>query len=266
LKTDSDTGLLTVFCYDHKVMKVFLSILFSLMALSAPAMASGNIGREYPPIVCKMPKAPVISIAPVTADVVYDYTLNSRQLAMKKSDTVSPYAPGTDTTTGGMREDQPVEKVEISWGYATYTPQDMVCMWYDKVTVTINLSPRIYLANDGFFANPVCHDAIVGHELKHVAVDHQVMNDHALALGKVLEKAVNEGGVVGPFPADQLKEMQKSMVNPINRLVEALQPARREEMTRLQGQVDSLQEYQRVSGICNAAMGRTQQNPSGAGN
>jgi hypothetical protein len=207
----------------------------------------------YRPVTCEMPQAPHINIVPRTGDVVYDYSLNSRQLAMKKSSTVSPYAPGTDTTTGGLREDQPVEKIEISWGYATYTPQNVICLWYDTINVTIDLKPHIYLANDGLFATELCREAITDHELKHVKIDRYVMNEHAKRLGAVLQSAVNEGGLVGPFPADQLKDMEKSMSNPINQIVQSLVNQRRAEMSRLQAQVDSLQEYQRVSEICHQA-------------
>jgi hypothetical protein len=223
--------------------------------LAGPAFAAP---REivYPPVTCAMPKAPVITVTPRTADVVYDYSLDGRQLASRRTNTVSPYAPGTDTTTGGLREDQPVETVKVSWGYATYTPQNVVCLWYDTIDVAIDLHPHIYIAKDGYFSAPACRDAIMGHELKHISVDRFVMNKHAAALGELLRTAVNEGGVVGPFPADQLKDMERSMTNPINKIVELQVAARREEMTRLQSQVDSLQEYQRVSRICNEAMGR----------
>jgi hypothetical protein len=240
-----------------RVRKGILFIFISIMAVAqffgagpAPAFSKRVV---YKPVVCQMPKAPHINIIPRTADVFYDYSLNSRQLAMKKSNTVNPYAPGTDTTTGGLREDQPVEKIEISWGYATYTPQNVVCLWYDTINITIDLKPHIYLANDGLFATDLCREAITDHELKHVKVDRYVMNEHARRLGVVLQSAVNEGGLVGPFPLDQLKDMENSMANPINKLVESLVGQRREEMSRLQGQVDSLEEYQRVSKICGDA-------------
>ena len=54
---------------------------------------------------------------PKTQDVIYDFSKSSAELSRMKSDTVSPFAPGTRTVTEGLRVDQPAVSVGVSESY-----------------------------------------------------------------------------------------------------------------------------------------------------
>ena len=199
-------------------------------------------------IQCSVPRAPLISVVPTTDDIVYDFSQSTADLSRQKSQTVSPYAPGVDTATGGLRVDHPEIRLEVHWGYAQYTPEQVVCMWYDHVNVTIALKPHIFVARD-FGAGP-CRDAILTHERRHVEVDHQIVNHYSETIGDAIKAAVDAAGPLGPYPVSQLDEIGKVMVAHVHAALDTQDVMMQEDERKLQTQVDSLDEYQRISNIC----------------
>lgn len=222
---------------------------FFLMALflAVPAAAQAAV-------TCRVPAAPVITVTPRTAEIQYDTSMTSEQLGKKKSDTASPYAPGTDTATGGLREDRPQVRLQVSWGIERHGGQEegLTCLWYRSVSVSVDLNPKIYIAKDRKFGGKTCREAIVGHEMKHVAADRKVMNAFARRLGKALEKAVNEAGPMGPYPPGQVEAAQKALQERMSAILDAQQTVMHADMARVQGGIDSLEEYRRVDALCRA--------------
>jgi hypothetical protein len=206
------------------------------------AATGGNIPA------CTVPKAPTISINATTQPIRYDYSRTQEQLGAIRSDTVNPYAPGTDTATGGLRQDAPQLSMNVRVGYRG-VPGGPTCFWYDSVTVNIQLNPVIYIARENQGGD--CGAAIMEHEKKHIAVDHRVSNSFAASVGDVVRKAVNEAGALGPYNADRIEETQKMMIDHIQSAVKSRQLSYETDMRRQQAQVDTLAEYERVSKICN---------------
>lgn len=200
---------------------------------------------------CQMPKPTEINILPETHEIQYDFSHTTEDLSAVHSNTVSPYASGVDTTTGGLRHDAPVVQTQIKWGTQTRERSGASCIWYDTVTVKITLSPTIYIASD--YQSDVCRQAILEHEERHVQVDRDVMNRFAQRLGASLQKAVRAAGAVGPYNVSQQDDMEQKMVTYIQNTIKIEEDAMHTEMRALQSQVDSLDEYERVSKICNAA-------------
>lgn len=197
---------------------------------------------------CTVPKAPAISINATTQAIRYDYSKSEDQLGAMKNDTVNPYGPGTDTATGGLRQDKPELNMNVRVGYRG-VKDGPTCFWYDSVTVEIKLQPVIYIAREN--QSGACGAAILEHEKKHIAVDHRVANSFAASVGEVVRKAVNEAGPLGPYNADRIDATQKMMTEHIQSAVKSRQMAYETDMRRQQAQVDTLEEYERVSKICN---------------
>lgn len=203
-------------------------------------------------IKCTVPKAPVISINPVSRPVKYDFSRSSKQLTGQKSNTVSPYAPDADTTTGGLRHDQPTMKFGVQWGYVEYPTEKAVCLWYDSVTVDIELKPQIFIAKE--YSKGPCRDAILEHERKHVVVDREVMNKYAQEIGAAIQEAINQAGALGPYNLDELETIQKQLVEHVQSAVSSRELILTKEMRARQQTVDSLEEYERVNAICQPEM------------
>lgn len=198
---------------------------------------------------CTVPKAPEIVINPVSAPIAYEFNLTSAQLDTFKSSTINPYAPGIDTSTGGLRHDRPVVKTEVQWGVQHDQRRTAACLWYEKITVNIELSPKIYIAREER-NNKVCREAIKGHELKHVEVDRQVINQYAMDIGRAVKTAVDGAGAMGPYAYNDLAEVQERLVAHVRAAVDSRKLQLYQDMARRQAEVDSLEEYERISKIC----------------
>lgn len=216
---------------------------FDLLTAAGLLVLAGNV------VQCNVPQAPFISINPTSAPIQYDYTLSSKELGVFKSDTISPYAPGADTTTGGLRHDRPAMHTEVTWGVRKYPDRQIACLWYEKITIDIALEPKIYIAKEEK-RNPACRDAIMDHELKHVSVDREVINRYAAEIGQAVKQAVDGAGAMGPYKYEDLADIQARLVDHVKAAVDSRKLMLYQEMSRLQGQVDSLEEYERVSKIC----------------
>lgn len=200
-------------------------------------------------MVCTVPRAPDIRVNPVSAQIQYEYNLTSAQLDSFKTDTINPYAPGTDTSTGGLRHDRPAVKTEVRWGVQHDSARQVACLWYERIDITIELQPKIYIAREKQ-KDRACREAIEQHELKHVTVDREVINRYARDIGNAVKMAVDGAGAMGPFPYNDLEEVQKRLVEHVRAAVDSRKLLLYQDMARQQAAVDSLEEYERVSKIC----------------
>lgn len=198
---------------------------------------------------CSVAAAPAIKIDIKTDEIVYDYSKSAAELSGVKSDTVMPGALAkADSVTGGLREDKPEVKTEINWDVSYDRRSNVGCMWYKTIVVTLHLKPRIYLARE--FNQSPCREEVLNHERKHVEVDRYVMNRYGAAIGKSVQDAVNSAGALGPFNMDDIEKMRHLSSRHIDAAIESQSLNMRNEMRRLQAQVDTAEEYKRVSGFC----------------
>jgi hypothetical protein len=135
-------------------------------------------------------------------------------------------------------------------GHLTDPNLNQACLWYTEINVDISLAPQIYIARENGRRGP-CREAVLEHERRHVKVDRAVMNDYAADLGRALQNTVNEVGAVGPVDPAKLNDWTADLENRVTRVIEAHTKAMEATMDAKQMQVDSMAEYDRVSGICN---------------
>ncbi|HEY8189870.1 MAG TPA: hypothetical protein VIF12_04245 [Micavibrio sp.] len=197
---------------------------------------------------CMVPKAPLVDIKVSTNPVEYDFSKSAAALGGVKTDTISPYAPGADTVSGGLREDHPTVRTEIGWEIQYDQRRGVACMWYDTIKIKIMLDPKIYVARE--FNSGACREAILQHERRHVDVDHIVINKYAGNMGNAVRDAVDSAGAIGPFSYGDLENMKTVSSRHIESAVDSQQLLMQKEMRQLQGQVDSLAEYQKISAQC----------------
>ena len=208
--------------------------------------------RSAADVRCSVPKAPVIQVLPRTADIRYDYTQTTAQLSARGSNTVNPYAANVDTTTGGLRADAAKISSNIKMGTQTYPTLNVGCIWYDSIIVNISLAPVIYIAKE--YQQEPCKSAITAHEVRHVSVDRDVMNKYAVEIGRSIQGAVNQAGAFGPFNAQEMSQHQDRLIRHIQSAIDSQQLMLEKEMRARQAEVDSAEEYKRVSKICQSAM------------
>ncbi len=200
-------------------------------------------------VTCSVPEAPAIKIVPVTAPIKYDFSKSEEQLTNMPSNTISPYALNADTVTRGLRHDQPKINLKMEWGIQEYPATEVFCMWYHSITINIKLSPIIYVAKE--YGKSECQKAVLEHERKHVAVDRDVINRHAMDIGKTLQDAVNKVGAIGPYQGkNKQDDVQKMLSKYIEGAFDSESLLLQEDMRKSQAAVDSLDEYERVNAIC----------------
>lgn len=220
-----------------------------LLANAAPAdMPNGGLITPNG-LACVVPKAPSVTVTPVTEDIAYQFDRSSHELTVMRGGPAES-AMGVDVATGGLRVDQPYVAVNVRYGMADYPSLKQACIWYDSAAVTITLRPNIFIAKEYNVPGP-CRDAIMAHELHHVDVDREMMNKYSYVIGEAVKKVVDETGGVGPFADDQIDARGKTLIDRVSQAVRNAEVPLREEMTARQAEVDSPAEYKRVSAICN---------------
>jgi hypothetical protein len=126
-----------------------------------------------------------------------------------------------------------------------------MCFSYSNIEIDIDLQPVIFIASE--WPEGACRNAILEHEQKHIRVDREVMNEFAQKIGASVQQAVDAIGAVGPVNAAQADQTREFMKQHIQSAVQSLELPLYTEMRRRQADVDSLEEYQRVGGICGPA-------------
>ena len=93
--------------------------------------------------------------------------------------------------------------------------------------------------------------AILGHELKHVRVDREIVNKYAKSIGNKIYEALEERGFsAGPFMADQSKEVADKMQRVVHQIVELEYQKLDIDRRERQRAVDSREEYNKVGALC----------------
>ena len=114
------------------------------------------------------------------------------------------------------------------------------------VDVTLSMQPMIvYLAQE-LDGSPCARNATMEHELKHVAVFREVLDEAAHDLAAELAAAI------GPAPqrAGSQTELQRQLNARVNDYLSDFMHRRQRELDERQNEVDSAQEYARVKNAC----------------
>ncbi len=199
-------------------------------------------------LACALPKVPHVAVKVATREIDYDFSKSSEELGRIKGDTLSPYAAGADMVSGGLREDRPEIKTQIEWQVEIDESRNIACMWYDKVIINITLSPRIYVARE--FNTGACREAVLHHEHRHVDVDRIVLNKFAADIGQTVQKAVDSAGVFGPFGYGDIERIKKISSRHVESAIDSRRLLMEKDMDSKQSQIDTLEEYERVSAQC----------------
>ncbi len=189
-----------------------------------------------------------INIVPRTADVVYDYKQTLKQIQQYGTDTIDPYGFHGQTVTQGFMKGKIGLNQRIRFG--TWANKQYGCVWYDTITVELEITPTIVIANE-IYRDHCMRKAVIEHELKHVRVDREVVNKYAKTMGAKLMKALKSRGFsAGPFPIERMPEIQSKMQTVVRQILELEYKKLGIERQERQGAVDSIEEYESVDDQC----------------
>ena len=206
-------------------------------------LASGNIQ-------CQLKTSPRIDISASDTSVRYDHSKYQEQLDRLGSDTKSPYGEGVRTHVGGLMSGEVSVSQNIRIMQETYPTLNTGCLYIDSIKVNIHIKPTIYIARE--FSKEGCmYKAVMEHEKKHIAVDRRIVNKYTNLIVHGLDAALKKMGYAqGPYSAGRLPVEQKRIQDYTQSIVSAYAEQMTAERKKLQQDVDSLEEYQRVNNLC----------------
>ena len=217
-------------------------------ALQVP-LAAGLLYMAADVVKCNVPDAPEIYVKPQAYATQYNHRYSVEDLTNRGTDTISPYPRHAITKTGGITESEIEFRTNMQFQYQSYPTLGVGCIYFDRIDVTIQLDPTIYIAKD--FAKHTCdYKEVLTHEKKHVTVDKEVLNKYARKIGEALRLSVNNAPGRGPYPIGRLEEIQTDMQAYIASVIKTQQSLMEEERFRRQQDVDSLEEYERIRRAC----------------
>ena len=199
---------------------------------------------------CPKQEPTKINIVPRTAKVKYDYSQTLKQIQNYSIDTVDPYGFHGQTITQGFMKGQIELRHKIQFGQVKNPTFGIGCVWYNDITVEIKIDPTIVIAKE-LYRDACMRKAILGHELKHVRVDREIVNKYAKSMGKKLMKALKSRGfTAGPFELQRMPEVTGKMQTVVKQILELEYKKMGIERQERQRDVDSLEEYNSVDDKC----------------
>ena len=181
--------------------------------------------------------------------IEYNFKKSQSQMDRMDIDTKSPYDRHVKTHVGGLMQGGISVESKIQVASLTYPRTRQTCQWIDNMEVNITIDPKIYIARD--HKQGTCHhDAILGHEMKHVFVDREIVKKFIPQIEAELNAAVRKVGIVGPKPERDLRKYQKKISDYMDQRLKRVSEKMYDERKNRQQKVDTLEEYERVAGMC----------------
>lgn len=214
------------------------------LTVSSVLILAGNVA------VCPAHPPTKINIVPRSEKVEYDYSQTLKEIQNYSTDTVDPYGfHGTTVTQGFMKGTVQLEH-GIKFGHHIDKKHGFVCLWYEEITVKLHIDPTIVIAKE-LYKDKCMRKAILGHELKHVRVDRQIVNKYAKLMGGKLVKALTSRGFsAAPIEAHRIKEVSRKMQRVVEQILMLENQKMNIDRQERQREVDSLEEYNSVDDKC----------------
>ena len=201
-------------------------------------------------IKCNLKKAPQINVSASDTRVKYDHSQTQEQLDKVGVDTVSPYGKNVQSHVGGLMSGEVSVSQNIRILQESYPSLNTGCLYVDSIKVNIHINPTIYIAKD--YPKTGCmYNAIMEHERKHIQVDRMIVNKYTNIVVRGLDAALKKIGYThGPFSQGRLQFEQEKIQQYTQDIVRQYSDQMSAERQKLQQQVDTLQEYERVQAKC----------------
>lgn len=219
----------------------FFTLLIACLLVSGLSHASDQ---------CAPPEPTKIKVTPKSASLKYDVSRSTAELQSVNIDTVNPHGFDTLSVTQGFMEGQIRMIPAVKLNYRQVPGTRSVCLWYEKIDISIEIDPQIVLAKE-VYADECMRSAVIEHEKKHVDVDRRIVNKYAQIMGKKVYKSLKSRGFsVGPLPVDQAQDVVKRMQETVFKIVNFENKRMNLDRHEAQQAVDNIDEYRHVQSKC----------------
>ena len=217
---------------------LFLIVMMSL--ISQPVSAANW---------CNPSTAPSINIRTATDQITYNFSQSERDLNKFSTSTVNPYGNNIITDVGGLMKGGIETQQKMSFGTITNPNTRQTCVWHDTMDIVLHIKPTIFVASE-FPPGTCMHNAIMGHEHKHIQVDREIVNKYAALMGAAFRNDIMQYRVYGPVPSSNTNATISMVKTRMQTILKQYTDAMSQERRMRQQQVDSLDEYERVNKSC----------------
>ena len=199
------------------------------------------------------PAGNVSPVVDVSVDLQEPNLSNEQPSAALTLQSAGAYKP---PGTGGPRWHtqgltSPSIRVERSYEGRTLKAGDgsFACAYINTVHVKMTVSFSVWVANE-FPPGSCMFNAVREHEMKHVETEKNVANSQINAIRAAVESMSQGRGVVGPVSPAQLDTLVQQFQDQLSQTMEVQMQNYKVAESLAQQQVDTAQEYLRVSQAC----------------
>ncbi|MGB4107179.1 MAG: hypothetical protein WBK55_05215 [Alphaproteobacteria bacterium] len=223
----------------------------AVLAAALPGAALAQNGQDTNP--CPLVKPAQINVVPATEKVRYDHSKTLAQLQQTEIDTINPYGFSGVTSLHGYMKATVGVKPQVKVARQREARTGGYCLWYDTIDIRLEISPTIVIGKE-IYNDSCLRAATLDHEMKHVNVDRQIVNKYAKIIGQKVYDAIAERGFrTPPVPPEHVKGMNERMTKVVAQVIQFEHDKMQLERMELQRGVDSLEEYERTSRLCEAS-------------
>lgn len=225
---------------------LLMGVAGALALCPTPAFAAPPGGGE-----CRSAAPPQIKVELQLAPLQTDLTRSVAQLG-----SVPGRAPGPAGASQGhilgLTQARYGEQSQLS---ATFQPMGdgTFCASPRSVAVTFGIQQHVVLIARELPLDSCIHREVMAHEMRHVAVDQALVKEFSPIVRRRLEEAL---GRIGPVRARSQEQALGTIRRPIEAALKATLQEFGRERDRRQAQVDTREEYERVSRSCNGEVSR----------
>ncbi len=196
---------------------------------------------------CTPPRPPVVQVGLIAPTPTADFSKTMKQLETFRIDTKNPYGAHVDTHVGGLTSG--TVKVEQTMAVGGVRHGDDICVWPTRVSVTLRLDQRVYVARD-YPPRTCMHNAVWDHEHKHIRVDREIINQYRPVYERAVRAYLQKNPFMGPFPKGQEKAAQSRVMAGLRDAISAVTKRMEKDRGARQQAVDTRVEYDRVAALC----------------
>ncbi|MCB9982420.1 MAG: hypothetical protein H6861_01925 [Rhodospirillales bacterium] len=202
------------------------------------------------PQICQIPAPAEIAVVPRTAELIIDTSRTGAAIQSQEISTINPYGYNNVTHTNGFMQGQIAMRSTVELDYKQAPQMNAFCVWYEKVTIEIDITPTIVIAKE-VSEDSCMYDAVLTHEMKHIMADRKIANKYAQTIGKkVFDGLQQRGFIAGPIPPEHSQNIADRMRQTVSQLVEFEYKKMEIERAEAQQAIDNLAEYQYVQSKC----------------
>lgn len=216
---------------------LFLSLL-GLFLAAMPAAAQSNGCGGFPPT--------KLTLDTVLAPIKRDDGLSIAQLTRLPGRTPGPVST-TDSHVLGLTQARYGEQSQVqalfkSMGDGTY------CASASALTISFGFQQRVVHVAGEIPANSCLHGEVLAHEMRHVAVDEALLNEMMPQIRSRLEQVIDG---MEPVRSRSQTQAMAAIRRPLESAMRRIMQEFGRERDRRQAKVDTVEEYERVSRVCN---------------